>query len=149
VKKRLPAVAEWVLRLGIGGLFILAGALKASAPDALYASLLSYQTLPEPAAFILSRFLPFLEIVAGTGLISGFAYRGALILLVLMTTSFTAFLASAVHRGLDITCGCFGANDSATLPHAIARNCLLLASLGWLIWRESRRGKRPPPTPVL
>ena len=116
-----------VLRWILGMLFIYAGATKAMNPDGFVADLGRYQLLPELIVTPVSVYLPYLEIVAGLALITGVYYLGALLLIKAMLLVFSAGLASAWWRGLDITCGCFGRGwGDMPASWALFRNGVLL-----------------------
>lgn len=125
-----------VLRIGVGGLFVYAGALKALEPTAFLKSIENYQILPHTVAVASSFFLPFLEIFCGTGLILKRLQSGALALLGAMMLVFIVALSAAWARGLDIDCGCFGSGESkGQYGLALARDFLLLAAIGFLAFR--------------
>ena len=84
-------------------------------------------------------YLPYLEILCGACLLLRRWQAGALALLGGLMLVFIAALASAWGRGLDIACGCFGADgEPGHYGLALARDLALLAALGWL-WRGGRR----------
>jgi hypothetical protein len=68
----------------------------------------NYKLLPWPVAVALGLYLPWLEILSGLALVTRRLYRGALLILTLLTTVFIAASIIAKARGLDISCGCFG-----------------------------------------
>jgi putative oxidoreductase len=129
------------LRLGLGGLFIFAGALKLSEPAQFATDIDHFRILPYAAVLPLALFLPWLEMLSGLALIAGPARRGALVVLSLLCVVFTAAIVSALVRKLDITCGCFGAAFSAGLAVSFLRALLLLAAAGWLLRHELRGHK--------
>jgi len=122
-----------VLRLGVGGLFVWAGVLKALDPMAFLKSIENYQILPHAVALVAAFYLPYLEIFCGLGVIFKRLYAGALAILGCLTLVFLAALLSAWARGLDIDCGCFGLGDGkAHYGVALARDLALLAAIGFL-----------------
>ena len=56
--------------------------------------------------------LPFLEILLGGYLIVGLFTRAAAWIAVLLFAAFDGAIASAVVRGMTVSCGCFGPNDT-------------------------------------
>jgi uncharacterized membrane protein YphA (DoxX/SURF4 family) len=71
----------------------------------------SYQMLPPWAVSPFAHFLPIFELVLGLWLLSGFALRAASIVSTLSVLAFIAAMWSAYHRGLTISCGCFGPGE--------------------------------------
>ena len=129
----------WGLRLGLGGLFVVAGALKLGDPAVFAQEIANYRLLPELAPY-LAIVLPPMEIVAGLALAAGprlWAQAGALALAAL-SLLFTAALAAATARGLDISCACFGTGSGAVGWLTVART-LALAGLALLFVGLERR----------
>ncbi|BET69024.1 DoxX family membrane protein [Opitutales bacterium ASA1] len=120
-----------VVRCIVGGLFVYAGWVKARAPDVFVRDIWNYRLIPEDFVFWIAAALPYLEVVAGVALITGFQRRGAHVLIASMLLTFVAALASAWMRGLDIACGCFGSagTDASDYPLLIGRNLLMLAGI--------------------
>ena len=69
-----------------------------------------------------------LELVAAAALVSGRLYRGGVWLTVGLMATFTALIGSALARGIDLDCGCFGALAPTEPVGALdlARNVVLL-----------------------
>jgi len=129
-----------VLRVGIAGLFLYAGAIKAWDTQQFAQDVRNFQLTSWDVSVLTATYLPWLEIVAGVGLLLKRLYLGALAALAGMTTVFIAAIASAWHRGLDISCGCFGREDNATnFPLHIAGNLALLIGLAILFAVERHR----------
>ncbi len=116
-------------RLLLGGLFLYAGLLKANDVPAFAGSIAGYQLLPYAWNFFLAAVLPYVEVVAGALLLANTRVRAAALLLGALTVLFMAVLASAIARGLDISCGCFHPADQTTPLQALGRDAgiLLLA----------------------
>jgi uncharacterized membrane protein YphA (DoxX/SURF4 family) len=127
--------AAW-LRFAAGGLFVYAGVLKALDPASFADDIGRYRLLPFFADAPLALYLPWLEITCGLALIAGLARRGALAVLLALTALFTLALASALARGLDLDCGCFGPAHPTAPALALARNFVLGAALVWLRHRD-------------
>ncbi|HTB79917.1 MAG TPA: MauE/DoxX family redox-associated membrane protein [Opitutaceae bacterium] len=127
-----------LLRFLCGGLFVIAGALKALDPAHFAADIDHYHLLPYFAVAPLALYLPWLEMICGFATMAGAARRGALVLLLGLTVVFTLAVASAWLRGLDITCGCFGAASAVPLSFALVRNIVFGVVLLWLVRREGR-----------
>lgn len=135
-------ITELLLRVAVGGLFAYAGAIKLADPAAFAVDIRHYRILPHLPATALALYLPWLEILAGVGVVSGKRSRGALLVLGSLMIVFMGALISAWVRGLDISCGCFGtANGTANYPIDLLRDAAILAVIGWLFCAELSRGK--------
>lgn len=139
-----PARAlEWLLRLGLGGVFIYAGIAKLGDVQQFYLDVHHFELTPPDVSMVLAMFLPWLEIAVGAALIARRLYLGAIALTAAMSLVFLAAIASAWWRGLDITCGCFGHETNATnFPRHLAFNGAMLAAALWLAWLDRRRTTR-------
>ena len=134
VSRTLPWVGL-IARLVTGGVWLVAGALKVTEPDASIAAVRAYEILGSDVAEIVGLVLPSLEIVVGLALLLGVFTRGAAVVSALLFVAFIIGIASVWARGINIDCGCFGGGgadrDAASkYPWEIARDvALLLASL--------------------
>lgn len=125
-----------LLRVAMGGLFLLAAASKFQNLNLFYASLLELRITEPNAAFFLSRALPAIEALAGLWLMVGWKPFAAAVFGGGLTLLFTLVLLWAWLRGLDVECFCFGNLPfGSTTGAAILRNLLLLVIFGWLAWR--------------
>jgi putative oxidoreductase len=139
------------LRILLGGLFVFAGATKVYDPGAFAIELQRYQAVPWIIGALLAIYFPWLEVLAGACLLFRKIEWGALLVITLLLFIFTAALASAMLRGLDIDCGCFDKTFAATgtvLP--LVRNLTLLGCTA-VLWTEYRRLSLAvaPPAPSL
>jgi uncharacterized membrane protein YphA (DoxX/SURF4 family) len=97
-----------IFRLVLGGVLLVAGALKVSDPYSSATSVRAYQILPVDLANFLGFVLPFTEVAIGIFLIVGIWVRlnaiagGALMIM------FIIAIAQAWIRGISLDCGCFG-----------------------------------------
>jgi putative oxidoreductase len=117
------------LRLALGALFVFAGAVKVADPSAFAVEIHNYQLFPVLAP-VLAATLPAVEIVVGAALLVGprpWVRAGALVSSALMVV-FTVAVGSAVARGINITCGCFGAGSGPVTWMTVIRDVALLAA---------------------
>jgi len=128
-------------RLVVGGVWIVAGALKLPDPDESVRAVRAYQLLPESVVPLVGHGLPVLEVLIGVCLVLGLLTRLSALVSALLLIAFIFGIASAWARGLSIECGCFGGgagpteNAQAKYPWEIARDLGLLLLSGWLVWR--------------
>jgi uncharacterized membrane protein YphA (DoxX/SURF4 family) len=95
-------------RLTIGGVWIVAGWLKAFNPYSAGAAVRAYEIFPPDLATTIGHVLPWLELAVGGLLILGVFVRPAAALSAVLLVAFVIGIASAWARGLTIDCGCFG-----------------------------------------
>ena len=111
LRKVGSAHSSWITtaaRLVLGGVLIVAGALKIGAPALSVQAVRAYQLLPEPVVTVVGYGLPVAEIIIGLLLVIGFFTRIAAVAAGLLMLAFVIGIASAWARGLRIDCGCFG-----------------------------------------
>jgi uncharacterized membrane protein YphA (DoxX/SURF4 family) len=117
-----------VLRVVLGGIFIVAGASKVGHADVFAAEIAGFRLLPEAVIAPLATVLPFLEILLGGYLILGLFTRTAAWIAVAFLAAFDLAIASAVIRGMSVSCGCFGPNDATvTTWGEVARDAVFVA----------------------
>ena len=133
-----------VARLLVGGVFVVAGALKLPDPAAAVRAVRAYRLLPEALVAPVAFGLPAVEIAVGLALLAGVFVRTAAIASAVLLAVFIAAVGSAWARGLQIDCGCFGnggqvAAGQTAYPAEILRDiALLLAALALARWPRSR-----------
>ena len=102
-----------VLRLGLAGVFLYAAYTKLRQPWLLFAmSIDSYGMLPQWAVLTVARTLPWLELLLGLLLASGFGLRWVALAASLQLVLFLSVMVRAWMKGLGIDCGCFGAGEA-------------------------------------
>ena len=142
---------RWCLRLLLSGLFMYAGAVKMRDARAFVESVASFRLIPDLFAVPVALTLPPLEILAGLLALSAGRWRrvGALCLVSLLAI-FTVALASALVRGLQVDCGCFGPDrldllsPTKNLWSALIRDAVLGAVAGFLYVDSRSVQKRRP-----
>ena len=120
------AAGAWVvlvLRLAIGGIFIVAGASKVGNAAQFAAQIAGFRLLPETLVAPLAVMLPYWEMLLGALVMLGLFTRVAAWFAVVLLALFDAAIASAVVRGMTVSCGCFGPNDATVTTWAeVARD---------------------------
>ena len=94
-------------RVGVGGVFIWASIDKLAHPGAFATAISHYRLVPVALLHAFAMLLPVVEAVAGLALVLGWRRRGAALVCTALLVVFLAAIASALARGLDISCGCF------------------------------------------
>lgn len=114
MKTGIPGrTARLVLRLLLGGIFFYAGFSKLKSMAELAESIANFRLLSAVANQCLAVVLPWCELSVGALLIFGVWIRAAGLLAILLTSAFAVAVSSAIWRGLDIQCGCFGTDSMA------------------------------------
>ena len=125
----------FLFRLILGGVLLVAGALKVNDPYSSATSVRAYQILPVDLANFLGFVLPFAEVVIGIFLIVGIWVRLNAIAGGALMVMFIIAIGQAWARGISLDCGCFGKGgllESDELPVwnytlEIARDIVLAA----------------------
>jgi uncharacterized membrane protein YphA (DoxX/SURF4 family) len=144
---RLASAARWVstgARLVLGGVFLVAGALKVIDPQSSVAAVRAYKLLPASMETIVGWGLPFAEIALGLLLLAGIATRAVAAATAMLLLVFIFAVASAWVRRLSIDCGCFGGGGEVA-PGQTAYGTELVRDVGllllalWLVWQPRSR----------
>lgn len=96
-----------LLGLALGGVFLYAAHDKILDPQSLVTIIWGYRILPPGPINILAIFMPWLELLVGVGLATGFKRQGAAFVAGGLLLMFTAALFVNAVRGINVACGCF------------------------------------------
>jgi uncharacterized membrane protein YphA (DoxX/SURF4 family) len=134
VQEKSKIAQPWLTllsRLILGGVLIVAGALKIGNLQKSAMSVRAYEMLPIWLANFFGYALPWVEIGIGALLILGVAVRimGALGALIML--GFIIAIAQAWARGLSIDCGCFGGGGTID-PEDTKYLSTILRDIGFL-----------------
>ncbi len=111
-------------RLILGGVFIYASWDKILNPAAFAEAVFKYQLLPSQLINLMALILPWLELILGLLLLSGFWLSGAALGVNLLMIVFLSAIIFNTARGLDIPCGCFSTEATAS------------GLSGWIVLRD-------------
>jgi putative oxidoreductase len=121
---------HFATRAVLAGLFIYAGVIKLMKPDLFLADIESYRLVPYSLAWLTAFYLPPLEILCGIGLLLPKLHKPAGLIMLGLILVFLIAIISAWGRGLDISCGCFGATSEATnYVWLVGRDLLIAGAL--------------------
>jgi putative oxidoreductase len=140
-------VVEWGLRTLLALALLVAGAAKAFQPENFAVEVDRFQLTPWLLSVVLGYFLPWLELVTAVGLLSTPLYLGALLSVCALGMTFTVAVGSAWWRGLDISCGCFGAVMSGHISawHIFAALLFFGAGSALLVYNGvAKKFEKPP-----
>jgi uncharacterized membrane protein YphA (DoxX/SURF4 family) len=126
-----------VLRLVVGGVFLWAGILKIFDPLEFAQGIADYRVFPRVISLFLALVLPWLEVLCGVLLILGVFRNASALLVSCLLAGFLVLIISAILRGLDIDCGCFGSlSQKADYKLILTDSLLLFFSLNILFSRK-------------
>lgn len=115
-------------RMALGFVFLFAAWDKIVDPAAFAKIIRNYQILPDMLIYGVALVLPWIEVVVGMSLITGFLSRGASLSACLMMAVFLAAMAWAWHKGISTQCGCFTTKaEDAISPATFVRDGSILA----------------------
>jgi putative oxidoreductase len=125
----------FLLRLGVGGTFLYASWPKIMDPVQFAEMVAGYRLLPPELVGFVALILPWLELLAGVGMILGVLSLSSSCWIAFLSLLFLLAKSSAIVRGLDVSCGCFSLNGNSSIAWSDlpANLALLVLSLGLLI----------------
>jgi uncharacterized membrane protein YphA (DoxX/SURF4 family) len=116
-----------VSRLVLGAIFIVAGVSKIGHAIEFATQIAAFRLVPQPLIAPIAIALPFLEVLLGGYLVLGLFTRVSAWIAAVLLLLFDGAIASAVVRGLSVSCGCFGPNDaSVTSWGEVARDAVFV-----------------------
>lgn len=119
-----------LLRLGLAGVFLWAGAVKASASQAFAVALAPFTFVPPELVPGLAIGLAWVELGAGVLLLLPRIHEAGAALVAGLCVVFIAVLGWALANGIIVSCGCFGSDEppsAARMWEAVFRDAGLLA----------------------
>jgi uncharacterized membrane protein YphA (DoxX/SURF4 family) len=126
------AIISFILRIIIGGIFLISGLAKISDPVRFLLTLREFRLFPESIVPFTAVFLPWLEFFLGLSVVLGVLYRTSALMLAGLNILFIIALGSVIVRGFEVDCGCFGlVADILKLPDmadwkAVVRNVIFV-----------------------
>jgi uncharacterized membrane protein YphA (DoxX/SURF4 family) len=124
---RHPAVVR-IAQLAIAVVFLAAALGKIGEAGPFARQIHYYRLLPVGFENLLAITLPWIELVAALSLVFGYRARAGAVITAGLMGLFVFVVASAVARGIDIECGCFGTSDGSRVGAAkLIENVGLLA----------------------
>jgi hypothetical protein len=124
-------------------IFALAAIPKILDPFAFSEAIDNYRLTPHFLSASLALYLPWFELTLAVALLFRSYRAAALALSSGLLAVFSLSVLSALVRGLDISCGCFGTQEAdGPLWTSLVRSLALAAAAGWLLWAERRKPPR-------
>ncbi|MBC7354593.1 MAG: DoxX family membrane protein [Desulfomicrobiaceae bacterium] len=122
-----------LLRVYLGGLFVLASLYKIQFPAAFADSVVEYQLVPYALVPVVAVVLPWLELLAGLCLVLGVRAKAAAWTVAGLLAMFSVAVASVLWRGLPVGCGCFEASGEPASWLTVARDLVWLGMALYVI----------------
>ncbi len=137
IRRAIPGGLLCALRFLLGLVFLHASFGKILDPKTFAENLMVYQIFDSPQLVrYVAVTLPWVEWFCGVFLVLGIFVRSTSALTSCLLVAFLAGMASAMARGLEIQCGCFGSPQENVGPVSLSRDTLfLLTSLAVLLYR--------------
>ena len=123
---KIPKALEILSMIVLSMVFFFSGLTKFLDPVRFVLETYYYRILPVPALHILCVILIMLELLVVFTLWIPKWRAASAFLIAGMMLMFIVFIASAMARGLDISCGCFGAHSQQVGWSKIGENTVLL-----------------------
>lgn len=145
-RSSIKSAVTWGLRLGLGGLLIVASIDKLLHPLEFSFAVAGYGVIGQGGALLVAAVLPMLELVTGLLLISGRWSENAALAGAMLYTVFLLLVAQAFVRGIDIECGCYRTEGGGGITWLKVIENSSLAAGAWLLFYlhsvEKERGSR-------
>jgi uncharacterized membrane protein YphA (DoxX/SURF4 family) len=130
-----------IARLVVAATFLLAALPKIQDPLTFTGSIEAYRIIENGLSAWVALTLPWLELIIGVGLLTPQLRRASALCIGILLLLFICLHLSAWIRGLNINCGCFGAEQvEPTLDYLwrILRNGGLLVATAFVFLRDLR-----------
>jgi putative oxidoreductase len=127
-----------IVTIGIALVLVWSGVEHLKNPFAFLTSILRYRIIQGQIATFVAAVLPVFQTVLAAMMILGISRRATSLAAALLLTAFSLVQMSALLRGLDIGCGCFGASNNAPITVWSVARVSMLAAVVWLAyWIDS------------
>ena len=116
------------VRVFVGGFFLYAAIPKIAEPLAFATSISHYEMMPLWTVNAFALVVPWLEVLIGVALVVGYKLRTSSLIAGGLLLMFTGAVAWAIMHGLEIDCGCFGAEGGEEVSwYKVGKNLLMVA----------------------
>jgi putative oxidoreductase len=122
-------IVTWAFCVFLAVVFAVAAVPKLIDPGSFANDLLNYRLLPENLVGLVALFVPALELAIAAALLWPRYQRGAALISMLLLVGFAAAMAQARIRGIDLSCGCFGAAFESKVSWLTVARSMLLAAM--------------------
>ena len=125
---------KMIPRILVSLVFIVAGVLKLRDPLTFADGIAAFHVFPTWSINPLAMSIPYFEILTGIGIFGGRTRSAAALAACGLSVCFVVLFASALARGLDVTCSCFGKWEilQASTRVGFVRAVALLGLSAWV-----------------
>ena len=137
---KFNAQINLLIRIIVGGMFIITGISKIIDPVLFAKEISFYRMLPDFSVNLFAIILPWIELIVGVLFILGIRVKTNILLLAGMLLMFNFAVAVAWARGLNINCGCFSniAKETVGLSK-LSENFSMLFALAFMFFFPNNR----------
>jgi len=128
---------SFVLRLGLGAVFLIAAYFKLADPSGFSRMVLCYEMVPLPLVPYFTVGLPGIEVLAGVLLVVGFGTRPVALTLLVLLLIFVIAVYSLMVRNMNCVCGCFPGKHPVSWTRIYEDAAFIFAAL-LVYWRGNR-----------
>ena len=140
---RMGMILTLVLAWLVGMVFIYAAVLKIIEPEKFAQAIKNYKMVPLVFINLMAVILPWWEVTAGIAMFIPSWRRAASILIFGLACVFTLAVSTAMIRGLDIQCGCFGQHSARAGLQTLIVDLAILLATGLIVWVRYRKPANP------
>ena len=134
IRQRLRSGFTIAVRLVLGCMFLYGSLSKIRQPYDFLSSVYDYELVGPKLGVLVAMVLPWAELLVGVCLVGGIFISGALLVSITMGAMFSFVIASALHRGLNISCGCFSASSTEQIGYITLIRALLIMLLSMAVY---------------
>lgn len=137
VPSRLPPSLVRLAQAITGVIFAWAGLAKLANLPAFAQQVHNFRLVPVAAENLVAMVIPWIELITALALLLGVRPRAGAVVATSLLAVMTLAVASAVARGLDFECGCFGTADGSRVGFAKLGQNLAMLAVAWLGTRRA------------
>ena len=126
------SLLTWASRVLLAGVFLYGGYTKLQAELQFAAAIAGYRLLSDNLILPVATYLPWLEILLGVLLLTGWYSRYVAGFAAGLLAFFIIIMTITYLRGIEADCGCFGVGERIS-PLTIARDSLFLIPAIFLV----------------
>lgn len=127
------------LRVVLGGLFLYAGLIKASASAQFALALVPFTFVPSAWLGVLAFVILIAEVVAGILILLPWTQRLGALMILMLCVIFMIALGWALSNDIIVSCSCFGEDETpsaAKMMVALGRDVLIAAGAAVVLFRR-------------